>query len=173
MGKNCHIVAIFYYAILLRSHLGNILIVLDYLHSSASDRRYVNGAPPNGALLPHQPKYLEPVSSQPNSVCRLDHDASKDTTWENRGPGPRGDGTRAAAGSRKRPTDPHNNKKVVVLGSMLGPSALFNTGYRHRANGGEKEPWIRRKSRLAYRRANQNATIAYTGVEMYRMKRRN
>eukprot|EP00978_Attheya_sp_CCMP212_P046834 scaffold414128_cov28-Attheya_sp.AAC.1 len=23
-------------------------------------------------------------------VCRLDHDASKDTTWENRGPGPRG-----------------------------------------------------------------------------------
>eukprot|EP00978_Attheya_sp_CCMP212_P039521 scaffold206466_cov52-Attheya_sp.AAC.1 len=29
--------------------------------------RYVNGAPPNGALLLHHPKYLEPVSSQPNS----------------------------------------------------------------------------------------------------------
>eukprot|EP00978_Attheya_sp_CCMP212_P026961 scaffold89742_cov34-Attheya_sp.AAC.1 len=39
------------------------------------------------------------------------------------------DGARAA-GSRKRPTGPHNNKKVVVLGSMLGPSALFNMGYR-------------------------------------------
>eukprot|EP00978_Attheya_sp_CCMP212_P030155 scaffold109936_cov57-Attheya_sp.AAC.3 len=59
---------------------------------------------------------------------------------ENRGPGPRGDGNRAAAGSRKRPTGPHNNKKVVVLGSMLGPLALFNTGYRHGANGDGKEP---------------------------------
>eukprot|EP00978_Attheya_sp_CCMP212_P021629 scaffold63462_cov71-Attheya_sp.AAC.3 len=61
---------------------------------------------------------------------------------ENWGPGPReaGDGTRAAAGSRKRPTGPHNNKKLVVLGSMLGPSALFNTGYRHGANGDGKDP---------------------------------
>eukprot|EP00978_Attheya_sp_CCMP212_P035653 scaffold156433_cov35-Attheya_sp.AAC.1 len=84
--------------------------------------------------------------------------------------GPRGDGTRAAAGSRKRPTGPHSNKKVVVLGSMLGPSALFNTGYRHGANGGGKEPRILRNSRLAYR-ANKNATIAYTGVEMCRVKR--
>eukprot|EP00978_Attheya_sp_CCMP212_P023863 scaffold73965_cov44-Attheya_sp.AAC.2 len=81
---------------------------------------------------------------------------------ENRGPGPRGDGTRAAAGSRKRPTGPHNNKKVVVLGSMLGPSVLFNTGYRHGANGDGKEPRVRRNSRLAYR-PNKNATIAYTG----------
>eukprot|EP00978_Attheya_sp_CCMP212_P027847 scaffold94216_cov83-Attheya_sp.AAC.2 len=45
-----------------------------------------------------------------------------------------------AAGSRKRPTGPQYNKKVVVLGSMLGPSALFNTGYRHGANGDGKEP---------------------------------
>eukprot|EP00978_Attheya_sp_CCMP212_P029697 scaffold106337_cov31-Attheya_sp.AAC.2 len=44
------------------------------------------------------------------------------------------------AGSRKRPTGPHNNEKVVVLGSMLGPSALFNMGYRHGANGDGKEP---------------------------------
>eukprot|EP00978_Attheya_sp_CCMP212_P048841 scaffold582950_cov157-Attheya_sp.AAC.1 len=49
------------------------------------------------------------------------------------------DGARAAC-SRKRPTGPHNNKKVAVLGSMLGPSALFNTGYRHGANGDGKEP---------------------------------
>eukprot|EP00978_Attheya_sp_CCMP212_P021460 scaffold62648_cov63-Attheya_sp.AAC.1 len=42
---------------------------------------------------------------------------------ENRGPGPRGDGTRAAAGSRKRPTGPHNDKKL-----------------RHRVNGDGKEP---------------------------------
>eukprot|EP00978_Attheya_sp_CCMP212_P016297 scaffold42567_cov40-Attheya_sp.AAC.2 len=39
------------------------------------------------------------------------------------------DGARAA-GSRKRPTGPHNNKKVVVLGSMFGPLALFTMGYR-------------------------------------------
>ena len=30
--------------------------------------------------------------------------------------------------------------KVAFLGSMLGPSALFNTGYRHGANGDGKEP---------------------------------
>eukprot|EP00978_Attheya_sp_CCMP212_P045077 scaffold332816_cov44-Attheya_sp.AAC.1 len=65
----------------------------------------------------------------------LDHDASKDTTWTRT----ERDGARAA-GSRKRPTGPHNNKKVVVLGSMLGPSALFNTGYRHGANGDGKKP---------------------------------
>eukprot|EP00978_Attheya_sp_CCMP212_P020046 scaffold56975_cov61-Attheya_sp.AAC.3 len=64
--------------------------------------------------------------------------------------------------------------KVVVLGSMLGPSALFNTGYRHRANRDGKEPRVRRNSRLAYsRRHNKNATIAYTGVEMCRAKSRN
>eukprot|EP00978_Attheya_sp_CCMP212_P021493 scaffold62842_cov68-Attheya_sp.AAC.1 len=66
-------------------------------------------------------------------------------TWENQRPGPtrqgpsERDGARAA-GSRKRLTGPHNHKKVVVLGSMLGPSALFNTGYRHGANGDGKEP---------------------------------
>eukprot|EP00978_Attheya_sp_CCMP212_P040363 scaffold219478_cov29-Attheya_sp.AAC.1 len=49
------------------------------------------------------------------------------------------DGARAA-GSRKRPTGPHYHIKVVVLGSMLGPSALFNTGYRHGANRDGKEP---------------------------------
>eukprot|EP00978_Attheya_sp_CCMP212_P030982 scaffold115760_cov65-Attheya_sp.AAC.1 len=41
-----------------------------------------------------------------------------------------------AAGSRKR----HHYKKVVVLDSMLGPSVLFNMGYRHGANGDRKEP---------------------------------
>jgi hypothetical protein len=30
--------------------------------------------------------------------------------------------------------------KVSFVGSMLGPSALFNTGYRHGANGDGKEP---------------------------------
>eukprot|EP00978_Attheya_sp_CCMP212_P032754 scaffold129332_cov83-Attheya_sp.AAC.1 len=36
--------------------------------SPSLTKRYVNGAPPNVALLPHHPtKYLEPVSSQPNS----------------------------------------------------------------------------------------------------------
>eukprot|EP00978_Attheya_sp_CCMP212_P025402 scaffold81625_cov72-Attheya_sp.AAC.3 len=29
--------------------------------------RYVNVALPNVALFPHHPKYLEPLSSQPNS----------------------------------------------------------------------------------------------------------
>ena len=59
------------------------------------------------------------------------------------------DGARAA-GSRKRPTGPCNNKKVVVLGSMLGPSALFNTGYRHGANGEGKEPRSVPVLRLTY-----------------------
>eukprot|EP00978_Attheya_sp_CCMP212_P027072 scaffold90231_cov54-Attheya_sp.AAC.2 len=49
------------------------------------------------------------------------------------------DGARAA-GSRKRPTGPHYHIKVVALGSMLGPPALFNTGYRHGANRDGKEP---------------------------------
>eukprot|EP00978_Attheya_sp_CCMP212_P037517 scaffold177619_cov73-Attheya_sp.AAC.1 len=31
---------------------------------------------------------------------------------------------------------------VSFLESMLGPSALFNTGYRHGANGEGKEPGL-------------------------------
>eukprot|EP00978_Attheya_sp_CCMP212_P030676 scaffold113723_cov51-Attheya_sp.AAC.1 len=33
---------------------------------------------------------------------------------------------------------------------MLGPSALFNTGYRHRANGDGKEPWSVPMLRLTF-----------------------
>eukprot|EP00978_Attheya_sp_CCMP212_P004926 scaffold10770_cov33-Attheya_sp.AAC.2 len=40
--------------------------------------------------------------------------------------------------------------KVAFLGSILGPSALFDTGYRHGANGDGKEPRVRRNSRLGY-----------------------
>jgi hypothetical protein len=40
--------------------------------------------------------------------------------------------------------------KVAFLGSMLGPSALFNTGYRHGANGDGKEPRSVPVLRLTY-----------------------
>eukprot|EP00978_Attheya_sp_CCMP212_P018316 scaffold49966_cov33-Attheya_sp.AAC.1 len=77
--------------------------------------------------------------------CLLDSRKDATATRENQRPGPTRQGPSErdgaqAAGSRKRPTGPHNNKKVVVLGSMLGPLALFNTGYRHGANGDGKEP---------------------------------
>eukprot|EP00978_Attheya_sp_CCMP212_P014089 scaffold35745_cov35-Attheya_sp.AAC.2 len=70
-------------------------------------------------------------------VCRLD--APKDTTRENRGPGPRGTELEllGAGNGQHAPII----IKVAFLGSMLGPSALFNTGYyRHRANGDGKDP---------------------------------
>eukprot|EP00978_Attheya_sp_CCMP212_P010131 scaffold24308_cov34-Attheya_sp.AAC.1 len=63
-------------------------------------------------------------------------------TRENRGPkdqeGRDGAGPRAA-GSRKRPTGPHYYNSLVS-GIYVRPSELFNTGYRHGANGEGKEP---------------------------------
>eukprot|EP00978_Attheya_sp_CCMP212_P027407 scaffold91729_cov42-Attheya_sp.AAC.2 len=121
--------------------------------------RYVNGAPPNGALLPHHPKYLEPVSSQPNSGLTIRPRRKQGTRHGRIGDQDREGRSPNCWEQETADRPPHNNKKVVVLGSMLGPSALFNTGYRHGANGDGKEP---RNSRLAYRH-NKNATIAYTG----------
>jgi hypothetical protein len=40
--------------------------------------------------------------------------------------------------------------KVAFLGTMLGPSALFNTGYRHGANGDGKDPWSVPMLRLTF-----------------------
>jgi hypothetical protein len=40
--------------------------------------------------------------------------------------------------------------KVAFLGSMLGLLALFNTGYRHGANGDGKEPRSVPVLRLTY-----------------------
>ena len=40
--------------------------------------------------------------------------------------------------------------KVAFLGSMLGPSVLFNTGYRHGLNGDGKEPRSVPVLRLTY-----------------------
>ena len=40
--------------------------------------------------------------------------------------------------------------KVAFLGSMLGPLSLFNTGYRHGANGEGKEPRSVPVLRLTY-----------------------
>eukprot|EP00978_Attheya_sp_CCMP212_P029700 scaffold106376_cov41-Attheya_sp.AAC.1 len=73
----------------------------------------------------------------PQTTQGHDSDTGESATRTNRA---RGTNPGRATGSRKRPTGPHNHKKVVVLGSMLGPSALFNTGYRHGANGDGKEP---------------------------------
>eukprot|EP00978_Attheya_sp_CCMP212_P011344 scaffold28007_cov61-Attheya_sp.AAC.1 len=74
----------------------------------------------------------------PQTTQGRDSNTGESATRTDQGPSER-DGAQAA-GSRKRPTGPHSHKKVVVLGSMLGPSALFNTGYRHGANGDGKEP---------------------------------
>eukprot|EP00978_Attheya_sp_CCMP212_P043758 scaffold291143_cov67-Attheya_sp.AAC.1 len=57
--------------------------------------------------------------------------------------------------------------KVAFLGSMLGPSVLFNTGYRHGTNGDGKEP---RNSRLGY--AKKECYDSLHGVEMWRVKHR-
>eukprot|EP00978_Attheya_sp_CCMP212_P013778 scaffold34733_cov30-Attheya_sp.AAC.2 len=94
-------------------------------------RRVVNGAPPNGALFPHHPKYLEPVSSQPNSgltirVRRTRHGRIGDQDREGPMRETEPELLGAAGNSRQAPI----TIKVAFLGSMLGPSALFNTGYR-------------------------------------------
>eukprot|EP00978_Attheya_sp_CCMP212_P030990 scaffold115760_cov65-Attheya_sp.AAC.9 len=65
---------------------------------------------------------------------------------------------------------------------MLGPSALFNTGYRHGANGDGKEPRfhgigqsqfymnlpVRRNSRLGYAKKE-----CYDSLETWHVKHRN
>eukprot|EP00978_Attheya_sp_CCMP212_P019941 scaffold56646_cov53-Attheya_sp.AAC.1 len=60
-------------------------------------------------------------------------------TRENRGPGPRGTEPELLGAGNGRQA-PITTIKVAFLGSMLEPSALFNMGYRHGANGDGKEP---------------------------------
>eukprot|EP00978_Attheya_sp_CCMP212_P028920 scaffold101105_cov72-Attheya_sp.AAC.2 len=76
-------------------------------------------------------------ATQKLKVCRLDYARTRQRHGrisDQDRPGTKREG--------RSPSCPHNHKKVVVLGSMLGPSALFNTGYRHGANGDGKEPGL-------------------------------
>eukprot|EP00978_Attheya_sp_CCMP212_P045894 scaffold365142_cov70-Attheya_sp.AAC.1 len=102
-----------------------------YRHTPLS-RRVANDAPPIYALFTHHPCA---------NWIRLRKDTT--VTGENQGPGPTRDRARGTEpkllGAGNNRQAPITIKKVVVLGSMLGPSALFNTGYKQGVNGDGKE----------------------------------
>eukprot|EP00978_Attheya_sp_CCMP212_P028138 scaffold96388_cov41-Attheya_sp.AAC.1 len=67
------------------------------------------------------------LSTLVTNTTTVPSDAPKDTTRENGGPGPRGTEPEllGAGNGRQAPI----TIKVAFLGSMLGPSALFNTTF--------------------------------------------